>query len=126
MKQFGRGHDHLSALLHENDIVAYQTGSWYVDHVLVGDIAIPKQIQFCCVDTIQVVYTHNCEHGVIRGIGMIYHPISLTFQRQCMDQYIEFGPEQLIARIPVQWNHTNDDICQPYHPLENIQEWIIN
>jgi hypothetical protein len=32
---FGRGENHLSALLQEGDLVLYQTGSWQVDGVTV-------------------------------------------------------------------------------------------
>ena len=34
---FGRGEMHLSAVLDEGDAVVYQTGTWFVDGVSVGD-----------------------------------------------------------------------------------------
>ena len=84
--QFGRGAMHLSALLEEGDVVAYQMGQWLVDQVLVGDDQ--AVIQFCCMDTIQVVWTHNCEHGVLRGEEMIYVDDVL----QATGRMVEFGP----------------------------------
>lgn len=99
--QFGRGERHLSAMVNEGDVVVYQTGSWMVDGVVVGD-SIEPSFEYCQVETIQVVWTHNCEHGVLRGIALE------LLQDQCFVpveplQPVEFGPEQLVARIPVQW-----------------------
>ena len=104
---FGRGEQHLSALLEEGDIVAYQTGSWFVDGVLVGDGDAPM-VAWAIVDTIQLVWTHNCEHGVVRGWEVVGMPSS-THQQQQQQQHwcwrvtgemIELGPEQLLARVP--------------------------
>jgi hypothetical protein len=66
--QFGRGEQHLSAVLYEGDTVIYRTGNWYVDGVLVGDGDI--QYKICRIETIQIVWTHNCEHGVLRGLDI--------------------------------------------------------
>uniref|UniRef100_A0A7S1VZG3 Uncharacterized protein n=1 Tax=Ditylum brightwellii TaxID=49249 RepID=A0A7S1VZG3_9STRA len=110
---FGRGEDHLSAVLDEGDVVVYQTGTWSVDGVEVGD-GSPPQLQYAKVDTIQLVWTHNCEHGVIRGIVLDFDSdkvgenncrvaVSPTYES------VEFGPEQLVARLPVQWDEDNED-----------------
>jgi hypothetical protein len=46
-------------------LVVYQTGTWTVDGVQVGDGTPPKW-QYARVENVQIVSTHNCEHGVIR------------------------------------------------------------
>ena len=93
---------HLSCLVEEGDIVVYQTGTWYVDGVEVGDGG-PPEYRFAQIETIQIVWTHNCEHGVLRGLEMKQESgDSSRFARKDMEE-VEFGPEQLIARIPVTW-----------------------
>jgi hypothetical protein len=110
---FGRGEMHLSAALEEGDVVVYQTGSWYVDGVLVGD-DVPPSFDYCCVDTLQIVWTHNCEHGVIRGLklhlstGEESSPNRLLLSMDPSYEHVEFGPEQLLARIPVEWVNEKD------------------
>ena len=54
----------------EGDTVVYRTGSWYVDGVLVGEEDAVAEYKLCRVDTIQVVWTHNCQHGVLRGLAV--------------------------------------------------------
>ena len=70
-RRFGRGAMHLSALLEEGDVVAYQTGNWLVDGVPVGDDYVPASMAYCRMETLQVVWTHNCEHGVLRGWELV-------------------------------------------------------
>ena len=100
--KYGRGEMHLSAVLDMDDIVVYQTGTWTVDGVEVGD---GGPLEFCYgkVETIQLVWTHNCEHGVIRAL-----PLQLidgrVLQIEDDEECIEFGPEQLIAKLPLEWN----------------------
>jgi len=106
---FGRGDFHLSASLEDDDVVVYQTGSWEVDGVEVGD-GTPATWQYARVENVQIVWTHNCEHGVIRGVAL--KPVfgkdsSPLFQ--VMQEQIEFGPEQLVARIPTEWNDAFDE-----------------
>ena len=111
--QCGRGEDHLSAFLEEGDVVVYQTGTWFVDGVEVGDGSEPK-FHYCQMETLQLVWTHNCEHGVIRG-----------YQLDCLDsetlelsdEVVEFGPEQLIARIPVSWVQQGDGGQRAISPI---------
>lgn len=116
-KRFGRGEMHLSALLEEKDVVVFQSGSWLVDGVLVGDG--PVQFEYCMVESLQVVWTHNCEHGVIRGYSVL--PAEQEDVRlQVTWDPIEFGPEQLIARLPVEW--VDERTCKLLVPL-NEELW---
>lgn len=107
-KRFGRGEMHLSALLEEKDIVVIQVGSWYVDGVLVGDG--PIEYDYCMVESLQVVWTHNCEHGVIRGYSILPEEEDNVFQVDPNWNPVEFGPEQLVARLPVDW--VNEMTCK--------------
>jgi hypothetical protein len=118
-KKFGRGAFHLSASLNEGDIVVYQTGTWLVDGVEVGD-GTPPKFKYARIETIQLVWTHNCEHGVLRGIHVdvvdrdhqqVGEEDDSTTRRQRIVilkplEEIEFGPEQLIARLPTTWDET--------------------
>eukprot|EP00977_Amphora_coffeiformis_P015589 scaffold4582_cov166-Amphora_coffeaeformis.AAC.4 len=116
---YGRGMDHLSADLQEGHVVVYQTGTWCVDGVTVGDDGHqPPAWEYCLVDSLQLVWSHNCEHGVVRGFAMTKlggdddddddDSISdkdqgaLLLQVEDWNTMIEFGPEQLVARIPVE------------------------
>ena len=102
--KYGRGEMHLSAVLDTGDIVVYQTGTWYVDGVEVGDGGPPK-FHYGLVETIQLVWTHNCEHGVIRAL-----PLKLAENGNQLvlesEECIEFGPEQLVAKLPLEWDET--------------------
>lgn len=116
--QFGRGEMHLSAMINEGDVVVYQAGSWTVDGVVVGDDSQPPSFHYCQIETIQLVWTHNCEHGVLRGIPLEWdHNHNNSSSSLGDNEYggpvwvpvepldsIEFGPEQLVARIPAEWN----------------------
>ncbi len=114
-ERFGRGEMHLSALLEEKDIVVFQSGSWSVDGVLVGDG--PVKYEYCMVESLQVVWTHNCEHGVVRGYS-VFPGKDGIFQVDSTWDPIEFGPEQLLARLPVSWvNETTCKLCVPWKNL---------
>jgi hypothetical protein len=110
---------HLSAILEEGDVVVFQTGSWFVDGVAIGDVS--PSFEYCCIETIQLVWTHNCEHGVLRGCRLLSEItddgslISLSVDPD-YDQ-VEFGPEQLIARIPVEWKNGEMVMCRPLERL---------
>lgn len=68
--KYGRGIDHISADIREGDIIAYQAGTWYVDGLSeVGD-GSPPIVKYLLVDTIQLVWSHDCEHGVINGFDL--------------------------------------------------------
>lgn len=102
--KFGRGNLHLSALIDEGDVVVYQTGSWKVDSVVVGEDGAAPSFALAKIDNVQVVWTHNCEHGVLRGVEVYIDPddnTRLLVAEPLID--VEFGPEQLLARLPVSW-----------------------
>jgi hypothetical protein len=131
-ENYGRGDMHLSALLEENDVVVYQTGTWYVDGVQVGD-GSPPAYRYALVDNVQIIWTHNCEHGVIRGLSLELVENDADgdndgreFQRltQLHDLVhdIEFGPEQLVARIPAQRAGDNKEEFIPHFRLTD-QLW---
>lgn len=100
---YGRGEMHLSAALQEGDVVVYQIGTWEVDGVEVGD-GNPSSYEYCVVDTMQLVWTHNCEHGFISGIAISILPDERVVIHQPLE-FVDFGPEQLIARLPVSWTN---------------------
>jgi hypothetical protein len=107
--QFGRGEMHLSAILNEGDVVVYQKGTWMVDGVVVGDDTQPPSFQYCQIETIQLVWTHNCEHGVLRGLALETEVVEGSNKEEVLAiveplESVEFGPEQLVARLPVEWN----------------------
>ena len=119
-----RGIDHLTADLAVGDVAVYQTGTWYVDGVAVGD-GTPPAWAYCLVDGLQIVWSHNCEHGVVRGFAL--QPLSddqdeTTTTRRLQvvdwDDMIDFGPEQLVARIPVQ-QESEDTFCALTVPLSD-------
>jgi hypothetical protein len=117
---YGRGHAHLTADLQQGDVVVFQTGTWYVDGVEVGDGG-PPDWEYCLVDTIQIVWSHNCEHGVVRGFALQLQEDKKTLTvKNDYDTMIDFGPEQLVARIPVESStQENNDAFQSLVSLSN-------
>jgi hypothetical protein len=115
---YGRGADHLTADLQEGNVVVYQIGTWYVDGVAVGD-GSPPEYKLCLVDTIQIVWSHNCEHGVVRGFPIIALEGDLL-RVQGYDEIIAFGPEQLVARIPVQPTGDADTVRSLVHLSDEL------
>jgi len=105
---------HLSAMLNERDVVIYQTGTWELDGVQLGNGG-PATFQYCVVDTLQVVWTHNCEHGFIRGMAVSIDSEKDRVHLKYPLEFIDFGPEQLQARLPVQW--IDNDEAQLLIPL---------
>jgi hypothetical protein len=119
---YGRGEYHLSAAVEEGDVVVYQTGTWLVDGVPVGD-GSPADWKLARLETIQIIWTHNCEHGVLRGIavkvlddddgsGRCRNTVGYDYDgddggEQIMTM-VEFGPEQLVARLPIIWDDSVD------------------
>ena len=63
-------------------------------------------MKYMLVDAIQIVWTHNCEHGVINGFEAIVKDdgsvdeirVGTTFE--IGSQYVQCGPEQVVAKIP--------------------------
>jgi len=123
--KYGRGDMHLSAALDIGDIVVYQGGTWWVDGVAVGDTDSTPTFHYAVVDTIQVVWTHNCEHGVIRGLPLVMsspEDDATTVLKLESEEGIEFGPEQLLAKLPLLWNEEAGIVASPF-PL-NDELWI--
>ena len=114
--KYDRGEMHISAAVNEGDTVVYRTGSWYVDGVLVGDEDATPAYEYCRVESIQLVWTHNCEHGVLRGLAVDLSEDDNSEQqgqhlslRTPLDE-VQFGPEQIIAWISnVVWEPNNED-----------------
>ena len=96
---FGRGNAHLSWNVEDGDIVVYQVGTWLVDNVEVGDGSAAR-MRFARVDNVQINFTHNCEHGVIRGTAMRLGEDGTSLNLDEEDE-IQFGPEQVCAAPPV-------------------------
>ena len=145
--QYGRGERHLSAVVNEGDVVAYQTGSWLVDGVTVGVDDAPPAVAFCRLETMQIVWTHNCEHGVLRGMELIQR--QQLVPRCSVDEdtgapadspcngsrtkdsasllvthrVVEFGPEQLLARFPVVWKDEDETSCTPLVDMNEADRW---
>jgi hypothetical protein len=111
-----------------------------VDGVSVGD-GSPAVLRYCCIETIQVIWSHNCEHGVLRGLELVLvndddtdsspkvAPTSIRLRST--GSMIEFGPEQLIVRIPVEWVGGSDEDNDKWTlrdclPLVSLKpnEWI--
>ncbi len=112
--KYGRGMDHISADINEGDVIAYQEGTWYVDGTEVGD-GSPATVRYCLVDTVQIVWTHDCEHGLVYGFDLtVAHndeDVSCDESGAIIkkgstfiienESYVQCGPEQILCRIPV-------------------------
>lgn len=113
--KYGRGIDHISADINEGDVIAYQDGTWFVDGTEVGD-GSPSIVRYCLVDTVQIVWTHDCEHGLVYGFDLVV--LDNDEQVSCVEEpgaivkkgsvfiiedesYVQCGPEQILSRIPV-------------------------
>mmetsp|Transcript_15510 Transcript_15510/g.22884 ORF Transcript_15510/g.22884 Transcript_15510/m.22884 type:complete len:172 (+) Transcript_15510:50-565(+) len=111
----GRGEQHLSAYLDDGDLVVYQSGTWLVDGVKVGDGSDPY-LMYALIDSIQLVWTHNCEHGLLRGFEIEMDESGREVKLVDPLTELQFGPEQLIAKIPIDWNESDNSgkiICEP-------------
>lgn len=69
------------------------------------------------VDTIQIVWTHNCEHGVLNGfdvtitdgkVGVYGDVVESGSIFKVGKEYIQCGPEQVVAKIPSSRGMEND------------------
>ena len=126
--KYGRGVDHISVDLREGDVIAYQAGTWYIDGLSeVGD-GSPSYVRYMVVDTIQLVWTHDCEHGVVNGYDLLVEDASNEDQIVEMkskfistDEYLQIGPEQLLAKIPTHQIHDNEWMSMSnFHPKEEM------
>lgn len=104
----GRGLDHLSAALEEGDLVLYQVGSWTVDGVVVGPGDEPE-LAYAVVDTLQLVFTRNCEHGWIYGSRLECDDSDGSLRVPEGDAFVQLGPEQLLARLDGEARGDGDD-----------------
>ena len=93
-----------------------------VRYAYLGD-GSDSMVRYMQVDTIQLVWTHDCEHGVINGFdlvvaandddddvsseesGVIVGKGSYFVINE--DEYIQVGPEQVLARIPTTSSEQN-------------------
>lgn len=129
--RYGRGEDHITFDLRPGDVVVYQQGTWCVDGVAVGPGDDPYW-SYAMVDGLQVVWTHNCEHGVVRGwhLDLVHNDedqededgacISVEsagtiLRRYGEEEEVEFGPEQVLGRINnIHWD---DDMMTGITPI---------
>jgi len=142
-EKYGRGERHLSACLNEGDVVVYQGGTWLVDGVSVGDSDSNPTFHFAIVETIQLVWTHNCEHGVIRALPLkprrtrtrLVDSTGEAPERgmtQILDiedyELVEFGPEQLVAKLPYRLDdvESSTEIELPYRLVEEWDSWTVS
>ena len=122
--KYGRGEAHLTFDLEPGDVVVYQRGTWYVDGVAVGPGDDPYW-SYALVDGLQVVWTHNCEHGVVRGWHLDLdrdgdgdensgNSGGMVLRRSEAEEEVEFGPEQIIGRIRgLQWDEISTIAATP-------------
>jgi len=73
------------------------------------------------VDTIQLVWTHNCEHGVINGFDLSVASATAVEESAggamveqgsyfiLSNEYAQIGPEQVLARIPSSKRNLNGE-----------------
>jgi len=103
-KDCGRGLDHLSARVQEGDVCVYQVGTWHVDWSEVGS-GQPPRLLLVRVDVLQLNWVGGHEHG--RLIATAINAVDGERVRvNENEEYaaVEFGPEQLIARVPAAWD----------------------
>ena len=130
-EKYGRGDFHLSAALEEGDLVVYQTGTWFLEGVELGD-GSPIAFRYGVVENMQVVWTHNCEHGVIRCVEAVVDDTArdtgaAVFSINDPPIDVEFGPEQLVARVPVEWDtEQRTGIALAPFDDDNYTTWLSN
>lgn len=71
-------------------------------------------VKYLLVDTIQLVWTHDCEHGMINGFDVtatknmdvdsdsVNSLLEKGNRLVVSDDYVQIGPEQVLARIPTE------------------------
>ena len=119
----GRGTEHLTYDLSDGDLVAYQVGTWLVDSVEVGD-GSPARLLFARVDVLQINWCAHSEHGFVRGTALQadHESIEACQQLHLTDEEIQFGPEQLVARLPASWleDGMTADLLTPLPPVQRL------
>lgn len=93
-------------------------------------------IRYMLVDTIQIVWTHNCEHGVINGFDVTVvndqnEPSLVDGSGAIVEvgsifnignEYVQCGPEQVLAKIPALKHDEKDALASlvRFVPLEEV------
>lgn len=105
----GRGLEHLSARIEEGDVCVYQVGTWHVDWSEVGS-GDPPRLLLVRADVLQLNWAGDHEHGRIIATAITdtdsddaesISAVSIAENEPFAG--VEFGPEQLIARVPAEW-----------------------
>ena len=120
---FGRGDRHLSAVLEDGDTVVYRAGYWFVDGVRVGDEE-DYQYRLCRISGLQVVWTHNCEHGVLRGFAVedITATATATTSNHATENETENDTIAATARtIPATEKGRNTTLLSLRQPLVDVE-----
>ena len=100
----GRGLEHLSARLVEGDVCVYQVGTWMVDWSPVGS-GTPARLLLVRVDCLQLNWTMLNEHGRILATAINgWQGDEVRIDEGEEYAGVEFGPEQLVARVPAAWD----------------------
>ena len=101
------------------------------DRVVSGD-GSESRVRYMQVDTIQLVWTHDCEHGVINGFDVTVEdengmplPADSGVERGSIfavaEEYLQIGPEQVLARIPTVAGEKGTEISSAdFHPSEEM------
>jgi hypothetical protein len=120
--KYGRGIEHISADLNEGDVIAYQDGTWYVDGTEVGN-GSAATVRYMKVDTVQIVWTHDCEHGLVYGFDVKCDSVIKKGDEFIIQEenYVQCGPEQILCRIPVS-SESNEVLisCVDLNPADEI------
>ena len=99
----GRGPEHLSARLVEGDVCVYQVGTWMVDWSPVGSGNPPRLLLVRC-DCLQLNWTMTHEHGRILATAINrWQGEEVRIDEDEEYAGVEFGPEQLVARVGADW-----------------------
>ena len=143
--KYGRGIEHISADINEGDVISYQDGTWYVDGTEVGDGSVSR-VRYCLVDTIQIVWTHDCEHGLVYGFALtvIDNGVPVSDDEFGVivkkgnkfivenDSYVQCGPEQILCRLPVtsseevNWNGVKREAYASLAEFDPTEEVMVN
>ena len=101
------------------------------DRLVTGD-GSESSVRYMQVDAIQLVWSHNCEHGVINGFDVAAEdengerlPADSGVERGSIfavtEEYIQIGPEQVLARIPTVAGEKGTEISSAdFHPSEEM------
>jgi len=76
-------------------------------------------LKFARVDFLQIVWTHDCEHGYVHGMALERHGTTVHLIEE---EDVQFGPEQLVARLPASWSEDgcHAELNAPLPPEESL------